>query len=289
MLDNKVPRPIDSFQAFDGNQAPFEIILVVDDVNTGLEHVAYVRTELDKFFHANGGQLTHPTALAILTDSGLQGQDAFTTDGKALSAALDQSPIGLHTILRTGGIYSAVERFQVSIEALLQLAQREAARPGRKMIVWISPGWPVLSGPGIDAQLDNKQREQIFSNVMLLSGLLRQGRITMYSIDPLGSADFAGRAFYWEAFLKGPSHPNQAEWGNIALQVLAVQSGGLALTTSNDIAQSLQRCVADAEAYYELSFAPTLEHKPSEYHQIEVRVDLSGATARTRQGYYSRP
>lgn len=286
VTDNKNSRPIDSFQAFSGGQASINAFLVVDDVNTGFQNVAYERSEMDKFLHANGGHLALPTIVAFLTDKGLEIQDNFSSDGNALASTLDKHDIGLHSILRSGGIYSAVERFQVSLNALLELANREATRPGRKIILWVSPGWPLLSGPGVELQIDEKQREQIYSDVIRLSTLLRLGRVTIYSIDPLGSSDFATRSFYWEAFQKGPSKPNQADWGDIALQVLAVQTGGLAITTTNDITAALQRCVMDTQNYYELSFAPSLEGKPGEYHQIQVRVNKSGLTARTRTGYY---
>jgi hypothetical protein len=66
-------------------------------------------------------------------------------------------------------------------------------------------------------------------------------------------------------------------------------SGGPALTTGNDLAAYLQKCVADAQAYYELSFVPGLDQKGGEYHHLEVRVAKEGVTARTRQGYFSPP
>jgi len=289
VLDNKARVPINSFQAFGGDKAPIELVLVVDDVNTGIEHVAYERSEIDKFLRANGGKLAYPTSLAVLTDSGLKVQDVFSTDGNALRAALDNNEVGLHSILRSGGIYAAQERFEASIQALLQLANRGAARPGRKFMVWISPGWPLLSGPGVEEQMDNKQRQGIYNNVVGLSNLLRQGRITLYSIDPLGSADFAGRGFYWRGFSKGISKPSEADWGDIALQVIATQSGGMALTTGNDVTAELQKCLADAQAYYEISFAAPLDTKHGEYHRVEVQVAKGGVTARTRQGYYFRP
>lgn len=288
VLDNKTPQTITSFQAFREREAPIEMILVMDDVNTGLEHIAYERSEIHKFLKIDGGRLLNPTALAFLTDTGFSVQDEFSTDGNALSASLDQYKPGLHSILRSGGVYSAAERFDISLKALDQLISRESARPGRKFIVWISPGWPILSGPGIEEQLGDKQRQEIFSEVVQLSTMLRNGRITLYSIDPLGSADFAGRAFRWEAFVKGISKPYQADPGCLALQVLAVQSGGKALTTGNDLAAYLQECVADSQAYYEMSFVPTLDTKRDDYHHLEVRVAKNGLTARTRQGYYSQ-
>ena len=289
VLDNKVPQTILTFDAVRGREAPVEVVLVIDDVNTGLANIAYERSEIDKFLKADGGHLTHPIALAFLTDNGIKVQDEFSSDGNALSAALDQYTLGLHTITRSGGIYSAEERLQISMKALFELGSREAARPGRKIILWISPGWPTLSGPGVVEQMGAKQEQGIFNNVVKLSTMFRQGQVTLYSIDPLGSADFGGRAFRWEAFVKGISKPSQTEWGDLALQVVATQSGGLALTGSNDITASLKQCLADTHAYYEISFAPPLDQKRDEYHHLEIHVADHKLTARTRQGYYTQP
>jgi VWFA-related protein len=287
ILDNKVPQTISSFRAVRGREAPVEIVLVLDDVNTGIEHIAYERSEIDKFLRTDGGHLASPTALAFLTDDGIKVQDDFSSDGNAMSAALDKYTLGLHTVLRSGGIYSAAERFEISMKALIELGAHEAARPGRKLILWISPGWPLLSSPGVQEQIDSKQQQHIFNNIVSVSALLREGRVTLYSIDPLGSADLGGRAFYWQAFLKGVGKASQTEWGNLALQVIATQSGGLVLVGSNDITGSVKECLADTLAYYEISFAPPLDQKRGEYHHLEVRMADKKMTARTRQGYYA--
>ena len=72
VLDNKIPQTITSFQAVDGRNAVIEVILLIDAVNSGYQVVAYERDEIDKFLRAEGGQLAHPTALAVLTDTGTQ-------------------------------------------------------------------------------------------------------------------------------------------------------------------------------------------------------------------------
>jgi VWFA-related protein len=288
ILDNKVPQTIQTFQAVRGREAPIEVVLVIDDVNAGFANVAYERSEIDKFLRTDGGQLAYSMALAFLTDDGLKVQDEFSNDGNSLSTGLDKSDLDLHSIHRSGGIYSAVERLQISLKALFELAAGEAARPGRKLILWISPGWPDLSGPGAEEQLGAKQEQAIFNDVMKVSTLLREGQITLYSIDPLGNAEFSERAFRWEGFTKGISKPSQAEWGDLALQVISTQSGGLALTAGNDIAAFIRQCLADTQAYYEISFAPALDQKQDEYHHLEVQLTKPGLTARTRQGYYSQ-
>jgi hypothetical protein len=75
----------------------------------------------------------------------------------------------------------------------------------------------------------------------------------------------------------------------LALETIATQSGGSALHPGNDLASALRKCVVDAEAYYEISFDPTITTRPNEYHRLEIRVTKPGLVARTRQGFYSRP
>ena len=287
LLDNKAPQAIASFRAVAPTQEPVEIIMVVDAVNTTFQSVAYERTEIDKFLRADGGRLARPTTIAVFTDQGMQLQEGFTQDGNALSASLEKEVIGLRTIRRSAGFYGAGDRFFMSLTALNQLVDREGTKPGRKLIVWVSPGWPLLSGP--EVQLDGKQRQEFFENIVSMSTKLLQARITLYSVDPLGTSDFGTRAFYYQSFLKGVRGPNQTDIGDLALQVLAVHSGGLALTINNDITSMLRECVADTEAYYEISFDPPVETKQDEYHQLEIKVADSRLSARTSQGYYAQP
>lgn len=289
VLDNKKEQPISSFKAVSGRDLDVHIVLVLDDVNTGVEHIAYERSELDKFLKMDDGRLAHPTALAFLTDQGFQLPDSFSTDGNALRASLDHTSVGLHSILRSGGIYTAEERLELSIKALHQLASSQASLPGRKFLIWLSPGWPVLSGPGVQQQLDNKQRDQIFQDIINFSNLLRSAHITLYSIDPLGTADFSTNAFWWKEYVNGVNKSYDANLGNLALQVLAVQSGGMALTGDNDISAQVQKCVNDAEAFYELSFAPPLDQKPNELNKVQVRVNKPSVDVRARQVYYWQP
>ena len=287
LLDNKVPRPITSFRALGRSQAPLEVILVVDAVNATYESVAYERGQIEKFLRADRGHLVHPTALAVFTDDGMQIQEGFSDDGNALSASLDQYVVGLRRIRRSAAFYGAVERFQLSFFALRQLAAREATRPGRKIILWVSPGWPLLSGPEVD--LDSKQQQDRFQDIVSISSAFLQAHITLYSIDPLGTADFDTRAFYYLAFLDGVREPRQVNVGNLALQVLATQSGGLALAINNDVGATLQKCMADTDAYYELTFDPPSGAQRDEYHSLEIKLSNSALTARTRQGYYAQP
>jgi VWFA-related protein len=286
VLDNKVPRPLTSFRAVSGGQEPARVVVLIDAVNIRLQGLAYERDQLSAFLRAHGGKLAHPTAIAILTDNGLKMQNDFSTDGNGISESLQKQDIGMRFIGRSTGIYGAEDRFGLSLDGLRTLATRAAGLPGRTVVLWISPGWPLLSGPGIE--LSDKQEKQIFGDIVSLSTQLRESRVTLYAIDPIGANEGVGRTFYYQEFLKGISKPSQVDVGDLGLQVLAIQSGGMALN-SNDTGALLQRCFADLDNYYEISFEPPPAETHDVYHHLEVTLDKPGITGRTRYGYYSQP
>jgi VWFA-related protein len=186
IVDNKAPQTITSFRALSGPDQPIEVILLIDGVNTGYSTVSYERGEIDKFLQANGGALPYPTQIAVFTDTGTQIQQGFSKDGHALANLLDHYTVSLRAIGRSAGFYGATDRLQLSLKTIGQLAAFANTLPGRKILLWISPGWPILSGP--DVELSTKQQEYIFDMISDLSTGLRKARITLYSIDPTGRA-----------------------------------------------------------------------------------------------------
>jgi VWFA-related protein len=291
VLDDKQPQTILSFRAVDATSKaadfPRQAILLADAVNASFQSLGSARQQVEKFLRQDGGHLPIPMSLLFLTDSSTQVQPVATSDGNALAESLNSTQSSLRTIGRSQGFYGGADRVQISLRTLEGLASYEATQPGRKLLIWLSPGWPLLSGANVE--LSKKDQESIFNLVVELSGALREARITLYSVDPLGVADAGGpETFYYQSFLKGVPSANRVQNGNLGLQVLAAQSGGRVLNSSNDIANSIAGCVLDATAFYTLTFdSPPADH-PNEYHSLQVKIDKSGLTARTRTGYYAQ-
>jgi VWFA-related protein len=286
VLDNKVAQTITSFRAPGGGEEPVRVILVIDGVNSSFQMVAYERGEIDKFLRAQDGELAYPTTLAILTDAGMQIQGGFSRDGNVLSAALDKYEMGLRTITRASTFYGAEERFRISLNGLNLLADHEATQPGRTLIFWISPGWPLISGPGVD--LSRKQQQDFFADAVGITSRLRKARITLYDLNPVGAVEDVSREFFYEQFIRGVSRPNDMSIGNLSLQVLALQSGGL-VTNTTGVTELLKRYVDDARAYYEVTIEAAPGERPDDYHSLEVKVARQGLAARTITGYYAQP
>lgn len=292
LLDNKLPQKIVSFQAVEGGAAtadsPLEVVLVVDAVNAAFTQVTYAREQIEKFLQREGGALPLPVSMAYFTGSGLTMGEAPSRDGKAIIAAIDRNKAGLRPSTASQGFYGALEREQASIKALGQFVEYEVARPGRKLAIWIGPGWPLLTGPNVN--LSGKKQQDIFGSIVAFSADLREAGITLYQIDPLGMADAGGtQTYYYKEFLKGAKSPKQVQLGNLALQVFAVQSGGRVFNSNNDVAAEIATCVADANAFYALTFDGLPGDGPNEYHALEVKLGKPGLTVRTRSGYYAQP
>jgi VWFA-related protein len=290
LLDNKTAQKIVSFRAVDEPMVsavpPVEVILFMDTVNTTTQTVSDERLQITKYLQRNGGKLTNPTSVVVFSDSGLKNLGEPTFEGNALSTLLaGKDVIGLRTMHRAAtGANGASERLVSSLRNLYSIASFEANKPGRKILICISPGWPAS---GVD--MFSEIKEQLFSTLVLVSTALQQARITLYSIDPegAGGSNVRGR-FSYESYLKGVTAAKYVSPANMSLPVLVTHSGGRVLTTGNDIGAQIDDCVLDTKAYYVLSFEGASTERSDEYHALELKVAKPGLTARTTTGYYAQ-
>jgi VWFA-related protein len=166
------------------------------------------------------------------------------------------------------------------------LSTYEAARPGRKLLIWVGPGWPLLSR--LTAELSAQDQRRYFDSIVDMTTALRRAHITLYSVAPLNLAQVSGQnPFLYKTYLKGVENPAQADSPNLALQVLALHSGGLVLDKSGDLAGQISLCIADAQSYYEISFDAGEAATSPQYRALQVKLDRTGAQARTNSAYYA--
>ncbi|MFZ0745254.1 MAG: VWA domain-containing protein [Terracidiphilus sp.] len=290
VFDNKHQQGVTSVRAVNALSAeadpPVELILVIDAINTGYETLSDELLWLHQFLAKGGAQVAVPTSFAILTEQQFMCQDHPTRDAAALSRYLDQNRIGLRPIKRASGYWGAMERDEISYKAFNYVLAQAGKQPGRKLVVWISPGWDKVSDPGWD--VTKGEQGNIFANVVSISARQRKQDITVDSIDPTIAPGHVLDVFY-ERFMKGATEAKRADYGSLLLQVLATLSGGMVLAGSSDLPDLIDQCIADAESYYVLTFNPPPADRPNEYHSVEVKVDKPRLTARTRTVYYSQP
>jgi len=289
LLDNGKPSPILSFHAYNAvvhqPAPPVSVALVLDTINIQFRHVAYIRQEVAKFLRQNGGHLGHPVSILFLTDTEVRVLAQPSFDGNALAAKLDSADSRLRDITLRAGDYGQDERYQDSLQ-LFQTVVNDLARiPGRKLLIWLGPGWPMLNSPEW-GQPSAKDQRALFSFIVSLSTKLREEQIAVYSV-AYGEPD--AYTYLYQSYLKGVRSPYQTTADNLALKVLATQSGGSVVFPTNDVAVGIDSCIQDANSFYRLSFRPPHAVRPNEYHVLKVQVDKPKVTARTNAGYYNDP
>lgn len=256
LLDDKQPKPIVSFHATDQSSRttePLQAIFIIDGINSGPRALSNARQQLEKFLRQSDSQLPVPVSLVFLTDKSTEVQGAPTRNAASLIGSLKFTDSNLRQFNQSSGFYADAERLQRSLNMLGKLTAYEARQPGRKLMIWLSPGWPLVALPEDKAQVSPKDQESIFEAVVWLSAHLREARVTIYDIDPLGAENAANfQVFYYENFLKGVVSAGKAENGNRGLQVLAFQTGGRVLNRSDDL---VDRSAGIPQPLYEVTAA----------------------------------
>jgi VWFA-related protein len=312
LLDNNQPAKILSFHAFDGTvqkaEPPVEVILLLDTVNLPIQEVSNNRQRTDSglmsqqtpgglsfqavsiarqhianFLIQNGGHLAQPVSLFVLTSQGLDLQRQPLLDGNELAAEASQRDNKLRALTASAGRQGAVENYQFSVQMMKVIAREEAKKPGRKLLIWTGPGWPLVDSSFWG--LTNADQKTLFDTIAQLSTRLREARISIYNVS--SGTDMASGAY--EGFLKGVKTAEKANSANLALKVLAVQTGGGIFGPDNDLTAQINRCVQNASTYYTLSFDPPPAAHANEYHDLKVTVGQTKLTARTTTGYYNQP
>ncbi len=291
LFDNNQPRKILSFRSFDGvavkPHPPVRVVLLIDTANLPFQQVAFVRSEMRKFLLQNGGHLAQPVSLFLFSDAGLRVQPQPSIDGNALVGVLDQIQGGIRTIDSAQAGEGLLERFQLSVRQLAYIAQNETKEPGRKLLIWVGPGWPTLDSANFSAT--ERDQRRYFDTIVALSHDLRESRIVLDSVSATDPVSSGADAFAYRSFLKGVTSSNRADSGNLSLKVLAIRSGGLVLGPDNDLAGQIDRCIAGADAFYRISFDPPPAAHADEYHDLRIETGKPGLTARTSSGYYNQP
>lgn len=292
IIDNKHPQTITSFVAHNVNAPTSDpdnrAIIVIDTVNTDFQMLASQRQQLQKFFTQNGGHLPIPINLVIFSNTGLQVQPEASNDGKVELDFLNKYPVALHQDNRAQGSAGAFDRISRSLAVLQSLAMGDLKLSGSKLLIWISPGWPIPQESALG--LSGKEKAEVYNQIVAITGLLLMSRTRLYDVDPSGTMDAGSyRIGRYQYYLNEIKSPTQPQIGNLALQVFAIHSGGQVFMGSNDLSGGLNKCLSDATNFYTISFDPGRADHPNEYHHVEIKVDKPGIKARTRDSYYLQP
>ena len=293
LLDNGRPVKFLSFHAFDAKASPappVSLIVVVDTLVLPGLLPTNERLAVENFLRKNGGRLAQPVSLYELDESGFWAVGMPSTDGNALASDLIHSK-NLHQLrsfrsaLRGNTWKWTDSNDSPSLEglkALGQVATMERQLLGRKLLIWVGPGWGIGSGAYADRTVS---KEEVFYTIRWFSDLLREARVTLYSLSVGETEPFQ----FYVKYLHGVASPQQASFMNLDRKVLAEQSGGHVLNTGSDLTAQIESCTHEPNTFYTLSFDPPPAAQSNEYHDLTLRVEKPGLSAHTNTGYYNQP
>ena len=293
LLDKKQPHQIDSVKAFtgfgDSATSPDQLILVLDAVNAPIMPVNFEVKSLTSFFQENDGQLALPTTLFIFTEDTRDARKTYvsktTRNGKELVDLLNTTIPGLRTDVQEPGGWGAMDRETASLKLLDNMTNYAGNEPGKKLMIWLSPGWSVAESGNMQ-NVNKQDLQNIFNSVVWRLTRLRERNITLYIIPP----EQAVRELDSDNYIKGAEQPAKVDYGHLLLPVLAQQSGGQVVWDTNGlVAPFLNKFIQDAKAYYQLTFTPSPAAHPNEFHSIQVEVGKPGLKARTSTIFYAQP
>lgn len=295
VVEDDQPQTIVSFEETETSAGPAtaladaaQQIILLDEMNSGFADVAYVRHCLAKLLGGNGGELRQPTALIALTNDGLRLLHKSTYNGNSLMDALNAHRTALPW-RQQGGLYREMERIDLSLGALHQIAQAAAGSRVRRNLIWISPGFPLSS----TLQFSDKSRDHLFEGIRLVSSELLHARIAVYTIDPRVTPTSVGEMYISRQGLDNHitvlANIGRVDFQDLALARFAQETGGRSFWGRNDIDAEVAESATEGASYYTISYYPNDRNFDGKFRKLKVLVNRPSLEVRTRAGYFAMP
>ena len=183
-----------------------------------------------------------------------------------------------------------MRRMNQTTASLEALGNHLAGIPGRKNLIWITGGIPILTQGARDRWV-NSYSTQVRG---VAQRLATQG-IAVYPVQATGlKVGFLGTSTVAEGTSRGQSEnmhlrPMTREndlrvWST--MDVLADVTGGRAFRNTNDLTAGVSAAASDARGSYSVGFYVP-DNTDNRWHEFDVRVSRPGVRVLHRKGYMS--
>jgi VWFA-related protein len=189
-----------------------------------------------------------------------------------------------------------------SLDSLKKMIDALSGMPGRKAVVYVSDGLPMIAGEDVFYAIQGKYGEQTTSMTSTLTynvarrldemtAQANANRVTFYTIDAAGLRSYDSNSAENQGTGAGAPGMSQlvdsVRISNLqsTLQTLAEKTGGFAILNTNDATPKLERVASDFKTYYSLGYTPP-HFGDGRYYKIEVKVkSRKDLQVRHREGY----
>ena len=205
---------------------------------------------------------------------------------------------GILDLLKDEADFHQEHRILSSLRALEALANHLAGVPGRKSLVWVSGGFPMILGfldnpppaaakpafrPGdLPARQTRGSAEETTHARRITGRSFRTfGPEVDRTIRALNNANLAVYPVDARGLLITPT-----AYTNVAtMKELAQRTGGKTYYNTNDLMNSVREAVEDSRVTYTLGYYPTGLKEDGSFRDIRVRVNRPRLMVRHRRGY----
>ncbi len=272
------------------------------DAGTRVMLVSYDRTlKIRQRFTEDTGLVTAATfELEELSGGRLQ----QNRERRAILKAIDNAESGESILARTRQhATSVMNDLRFTLDALRDTIASLSGLPGRKAVVYVSDGLPMVPGRDLFFHIQRKfedlsailESHQLNANreFQVLANQANSGGVTFYTIDASGLLSLtSGNAENARASSVdgGSIFADEMNQDNLqaSIQYIAERTGGTSIVNVNDIGRLLGRVGTDFKTYYSLGYTPA-RAGDGRYHEVEVKVAKKGLTVRHRDGYRDKP
>ena len=190
-----------------------------------------------------------------------------------------------------------------ALDAMRELVDSMAGIEGRKALLYVSDGLPMVPAEDLFHALQHKYNDSgmlarmgdfdLTRSFMRLTDAANTNEVTFHTMDAAGlrvafsgtaeQARYGGTPGLWQVVEARKVHNLQS-----SLLFLANRTGGTAIYNTNDVGDGLTRVATDFGTYYSLGYLPG-HSGDGRFHRIEVKVKRKGVRVRHRHGYRDKP
>jgi len=223
-----------------------------------------------------------PDATAIASDEYVQ-CNCSGLPAQAQQACISQAPNVVDGDATR--IMEMAETHNIDIlRGLEQVVRRTALMPGRRSVIFISPGFLLYH---LETQISEISDRALRANVVV-NALDPRG---LYVIIPGGDASQENRVMPSNAALSGRKSQLIMNGYSVAEDVLvsfASDTGGQFFHNSNDLDKGFRQVGTLAEVSYVLAFSPRNLKPDGRFHKLKVSLaNPKGFTLQARRGYFA--
>ncbi len=314
-------------------------IVAIDTVNTPRLLQSWARDQFVKYLKSNPPR--QPMEVVAITSHGLKQIHPFTTDSAALIEAVkkmrttfnsqDEREVMVSRMDRNGEIDSyaslvaqakenqALEAERgigggyVTLQNFEELAWAYSGIPGRKTVLWLSSGFPLMDevpdgpallghGPGNTSGIPHSpgfhRSGELLPAFQRAFTAMNKANVIVYPVDVNGLP----MDDWWDVSTPPGLfiHPGQAHLAppmltdtnaerRDGMKELAHRTGGKMCTAGNSVQYCMEQALAESSDYYLLGFYVPQQHRKLGWHKLKVSVNAGQGQVRARNTYYLGP